>query len=146
MGAQLPRAEAIDIPEPTPLSALGASSAAVLLARAGSEAARAAARYAIAQRADAELSAELGRAARRLRALRDRWIPQHEQALAALDLTLDAARTGHPHPMADRAQWFGYRPLGMIVKASATLAPGREPGVSTERENYRCGSTALQRR
>ena len=34
----------------------------------------------------------------------------------------------------------------MIVKASATLEPGLEPGVSTDRENYRCGSTALQRR
>ncbi|HTP18538.1 MAG TPA: V-type ATP synthase subunit D [Solirubrobacteraceae bacterium] len=105
MGAQLPRAEAIEIPQPPPLSALGASSAAVLLARAGAEAARAAARYAIAQRADAELSAELGRAARRLRALRDRWIPQHEQALAALDLTLDEAQ----REQAIRIRWLTER-------------------------------------
>ncbi|MGZ4184379.1 MAG: V-type ATP synthase subunit D [Solirubrobacteraceae bacterium] len=92
MGAQLPRAEAVDVPEPPDLSALGASSAAVLLARACSDAARAAARYAVARRAEAELSVELGRAARRLRALRDRWIPQHEQALVALDLALDEAQ------------------------------------------------------
>jgi len=102
MGAHLPRADAIDIPEPPPISALGGSSAAVLLARACSEAARAAARYAIAERASAELSAELGRAARRLRALRDRWIPQHEQALAALDLALDEAQ----REQAIRVRWL----------------------------------------
>lgn len=102
MGAQLPRSEAIEIPEALPLSALGASSAAVLLARACSEATRAAARYATAERADAELSAELGRAARRLRALRDRWIPQHEQALAALDLALDESQ----REQAVRVRWL----------------------------------------
>ena len=91
MGARIPRAEAIGVPEPPPVSALGGSSAAILLAHACSEAARAGARYAVVQRAEAELSAELGRVARRLRALRDRWIPQHEQALAALDLALDEA-------------------------------------------------------
>ena len=105
MGAQLPRADAIDIPDPPPLSALGGSSASVLLGRAGSDATRAAARYAIAQRADAELSAELGRAARRLRALRDRWIPQHEQALAALDLALDEAQ----REQAIRIRWLTTR-------------------------------------
>ena len=102
MGAQLPRDEAIDIPEPPLLSALGGSSASVLLARAGSEATRAAARYAVAERADAELAAELGRAARRLRALRDRWIPQHEQALAALDVALDEAQ----REQAIRIRWL----------------------------------------
>ena len=56
------------------------------------EAARAAARHAVAERADAELSAELGRAARRLRALQERWIPEHEQALAPLDLALDESQ------------------------------------------------------
>jgi hypothetical protein len=81
MGARIPRADRVDVPEPPAVSALGGSSAAVLLGRACYEAAGAATRYAIADRADAELSAELGRAARRLRALRERWIPQHEQAL-----------------------------------------------------------------
>ena len=130
MGAQLPRADAIDIPESPPVSALGASSAAVLLARAGSEATRAAVRYAVAQRADAELSAELGRAARRLRALRDRWIPQHERALAALDLALDEAQ----REQAIRIRWLTGR------SGSGSAPP------DAERENYRCGPTALQRR
>jgi V/A-type H+/Na+-transporting ATPase subunit D len=92
MGARLPAIERITVPEPPPLSALGGSSAAVLAARACVEATRSAARYAVAQRADIELSAELRRAARRLRALRERWIPQHEAALAQLDLALDESQ------------------------------------------------------
>jgi V/A-type H+/Na+-transporting ATPase subunit D len=106
MGAQLPRAEVIGVPDPPPISALGGSSAAVLLASACSEAARAAARYAIAERAQAELSTELRRAARRLRALRERWIPQHEQALATLDLALDEAQ----REQAIRVRWLAERP------------------------------------
>jgi len=102
MGARIPRAEVIDIPEPPAVSALGGSSAAVLLARACCEATRAASRYAVAQRAESELSAELGRAARRLRALRERWIPQHEQALAALDLALDESQ----REQAIRVRWL----------------------------------------
>ena len=108
MGARIPRAEAIDVPEPPAISALGGSSAAVLLARACCEAARAATRYAIAERAESELSAELGRAARRLRALRERWIPQHEQALAALDLALDEGQ----REQALRVRWFAERSSG----------------------------------
>jgi hypothetical protein len=46
-----------------PLSALGARSAAVLLAQACCEATVAAARFAIAQRAEAEVDAELARPA-----------------------------------------------------------------------------------
>jgi V/A-type H+/Na+-transporting ATPase subunit D len=102
MGAQLPAAEAIDVPNPPSVSALGGSSAAVQLADACCQATRAAARYAIAERTEAELSAELARAARRLRALRDRWIPQHEQALAALDVTLDEAQ----REQAIRVRWL----------------------------------------
>jgi V/A-type H+/Na+-transporting ATPase subunit D len=108
MGARIPRAESIDVPEPPPISALGGSSAAVLLARTCCEAARAATRYAVAERAESELSAELGRAARRLRALRERWIPQHEQALAALDLALDEAQ----REQAMRVQWLAGRSSG----------------------------------
>jgi len=105
MGARIPRAEVIDVPEPPAVSALGGSSAAVLLARACCEAARAATRYAIAERAESELSAELGRAARRLRALRERWIPEHERALAALDLALDEAQ----REQAVRVRWLTRR-------------------------------------
>ena len=107
MGARIPRAETIDVPEPPAISALGGSSAAVLLARASPEAARAATRFAIAERAESELSEELRRAARRLRALRERWIPEHEQALAALDLALDEGQ----REQAIRVRWLsGRRP------------------------------------
>jgi V/A-type H+/Na+-transporting ATPase subunit D len=102
MGARIPCAEAIEVSEIPDLSALGGSSAAVLLAQACGDAVRAAARYAIAERAASELSAELARAARRLRALRERWIPQHEQALAALDLALDESQ----REQALRVRWL----------------------------------------
>lgn len=92
MGARIPRATAIEVADPPAVSALGGSSAAVMLGDACAHAARAAVRYAVAERAEAELSAELARAARRLRALRERWIPEHEQALAALELSLDEAQ------------------------------------------------------
>jgi V/A-type H+/Na+-transporting ATPase subunit D len=105
MGARIPQAKVIEIPDLPDVSALGGSSAAVLLAQACTEAARAAARYAIAQRAAGELSAELARAARRLRALRERWIPQHEQALAALDLALDESQ----REQAIRVRWLAKR-------------------------------------
>jgi len=105
MGARIPSIERITVPDPPPLSALGGSSAAVLLARAACEATRAAARHAAAERAQAEISAELARAARRLRALQDRWIPQHEQALAKLDLALDESQ----REQAARVRWLTRR-------------------------------------
>jgi V/A-type H+/Na+-transporting ATPase subunit D len=106
MGARIPSVEGIAVPDPPPLSALGGSSAAVLLARACGEATRAAARHAVAQRAEEEVSAELGRAARRLRAVQERWIPQHEQALARLDLALDESQ----REQAARVRWLTRRP------------------------------------
>jgi V/A-type H+-transporting ATPase subunit D len=105
MGAQLPSVERISVPDRPPLSPLGASSAAVLLARACREATVAAARHAVAEHADREISAELRRAARRLRALRERWIPQHEQALAQLDLALDESQ----REQAARVRWLTHR-------------------------------------
>jgi V/A-type H+/Na+-transporting ATPase subunit D len=118
MGARIPRADRVDVPEPPAVSALGGSSAAVLLARACYEAVGAATRYAIADRANAELSAELGRAARRLRALRERWIPQHEQALAALDLALDEGQ----REQAVRVRWLAGRlPSGTSVDSTDTV-------------------------
>jgi V/A-type H+-transporting ATPase subunit D len=89
MGALLPTAQTVVVPDLPPVSAFGGSSAAVFLARASREATHAAACAAAAERAEAELGAELRRTARRLRALRQRWIPQHETALAQLDLALD---------------------------------------------------------
>jgi V/A-type H+-transporting ATPase subunit D len=89
MGAWLPTSQTVVLPDLPPVSALGGSSAAVLLARACGEATHAAARAAAAERAETEIATELRRTAVRLRALRQRWIPQHETALAELDLALD---------------------------------------------------------
>lgn len=106
MGARIPELQRITVPDPPPVSALGGSSAAVLLTRACREATRAAARCAVAERAEQEVSAELGRAARRLRAVQDRWIPQHERALARLDLALDESQ----REQAARVRWLVRRP------------------------------------
>jgi V/A-type H+-transporting ATPase subunit D len=105
MGASIPAIEAAAVPDPPPVSALGGSSAAVIAASSCCEAVRAAARYAVAQRAERQLSAELTRAARRLRALQDRWIPQHEAALARLDLALDESQ----REQAARVRWLTRR-------------------------------------
>ncbi len=101
MGARLPNADELRVPDPPALSALGGSSAAVIAARAHCQATRAAVRYAVAMRADAELSGELARATRRLRALEKRWIPEHETALARLELALDESQ----REQAVRVRW-----------------------------------------
>lgn len=106
MGARIPSVQRITVPDPPPLSTLGGSCAAVLLARVWCEATRAATRYAVAQRAEREVVAELRRAARRLRAVQERWIPQHEQALAQLNLELDESQ----REQAARVRWLTRRP------------------------------------
>ena len=106
MGARIPSVQRITVPDPPPLSTLAGSSATVLLARACGEATRAAAHYAVAERAEQEVLAELRRAARRLRAVRERWIPQHEQALAKLNLELDERQ----REQAARVRWLTRRP------------------------------------
>lgn len=113
MGARLPRVEALAIPDPPPLSSLGGGSASVMAARACGDAAHAAVRYAVAQRSEGELADELARAARRLRALRARWIPQHERALASLDLALDE----NQREQAARVRWLTRR------ASTATVVP-----------------------
>lgn len=105
MGAQLPMVAAVNVGRAPELSALGASSAAVIAARACAQATQAATRCAAAERAEAELAAELARASRRLRALEHRLIPQHEEALARLDLALDE----NQREQAARVRWLTRR-------------------------------------
>jgi V/A-type H+-transporting ATPase subunit D len=102
MGARLLSLDAVVVPEPLPVSALGGSSAAVIAARACGEATQAAARWAVSEHAEHELSAELGRTARRLRGLRDRLIPELEAALAGLNLVLDE----NQREQAARVRWL----------------------------------------
>ncbi len=105
MGAKLPVLGAVETPQAPELSALGASSAAVLSARACARATQAAARCAAAERAQAELAAELARASRRLRALQERVIPEHERALASLEIALDESQ----REQATRVRWLTRR-------------------------------------
>jgi len=105
MGAELVEVRDLELPARLPVSALGGSSAAVLLADACREATVAAARLAAASRAESELAVQLASAARRLRALRQRWIPLHEQALAQLELALDESQ----REQAMRVRWLGER-------------------------------------
>jgi len=123
MGARIPMADDVVLPDVPALSALGGSSAAVITAHACREAARAAVRCAIAERADAELSAELVRAARRLRALQQRWIPQHEAALARLDLVIDE----NHREQAARVRWLtsGRAPSESTKRSATPAATGR---------------------
>lgn len=102
MGAKLPVLGAVGVGRAEDLSALGASSAAVIAAGACVEATRAAARCAAAERAEQELTAELARTSRRLRALERRLIPQHEQALAQLEIALDESQ----REQAARVRWL----------------------------------------
>ena len=103
MGARIPVARADRGPGPAaPLGARRQLGDGAARPRLRARRRAAAARYAVAQRAETELAAELARAARRLRALRDRWIPQHEEALARLDLALDESQ----REQAARVRWL----------------------------------------
>lgn len=105
MGARLPAVASAELAQAPQLSALGASAATVQAARACAQATLAAARCAAAARAEAELAAELTRTSRRLRALEHRVIPQHEQALARLELVLDESQ----REQAARVRWLARR-------------------------------------
>ncbi len=108
-------AEAEVSPGPAPdLSALGGSSALVYAAAAHRRALEAAARYGAARVAHERVAAELQATTRRLRAVERRWIPEHEAALAALELALDETERED----SARVRWVVRRRL-----ASATIEP-----------------------
>ena len=132
MGARVPSAEQIVVPEPPALSALGASSATVFAALACCHATRAAIRHAVAERAAAELDAEFARATRRVRALRKRWIPQHEAALAQLDLQLDE----NQREQAARVRWLTRRQR-LADPDAERGAPGPRPAGPSRAEHAR---------
>ena len=88
LGTPSPELAALRLPEPTDLVALGGPAVASAAA-AHARALEAAASYAVARAAHDGVAAELAATNRRLRAIRRRWIPQHEQALARLELALD---------------------------------------------------------
>ncbi len=88
LGTSSPQSVALRLPEPLDLVALGGPSVAIA-ASAHREALEAASTFAALRTAQEAIGMELGATNRRLRAIERRWIPQHEHALATLDLALD---------------------------------------------------------
>lgn len=102
LGTWLPADPRVEIPPTPDLIAPGGSSAVRYAASAYGRAVEAGARYAAARLALERIETELASAIRRLRALERRWIPAHEQALAALALALDETERED----ALRSRWF----------------------------------------
>ena len=86
VGVTYPSTASVELAAPPPLAGTAALAAATGATRV---ALGAAVRYAAATTALARVDAELTATIRRLRALRDRWLPHLEEQLAALDLRLD---------------------------------------------------------
>ena len=102
MGATYPSDVEVQVPPTPDLVAPGGSSALPYASSAYGRAVEAGARYGAARLALERIEAELATTTRRLRALERRWIPAHEQALAALTLALDEGERED----AVRARWF----------------------------------------
>jgi len=105
MGATYPSDAEVQIPPTPDLVAPGGSSALPYAASAYGRAVEAGARHAAARLALERIEAELATTIRRLRALERRWIPAHEQALAALTLALDEGERED----AVRSRWYAAR-------------------------------------
>lgn len=88
LGATSPRSATVRLADQPDLVALGGPSVAISAA-AHADALEAAATFAALRAAREAVGLELTATNRRLRAIERRWIPQFEQALAALDLALD---------------------------------------------------------
>lgn len=102
MGTTYPSDVEVQVPPTPDLVAPGGSAALPYASSAYGRAVEAGARYAAARLALERIEAELATTIRRLRALERRWIPAHEQALAALTLALDEGERED----AVRARWF----------------------------------------
>jgi V/A-type H+-transporting ATPase subunit D len=112
MGATYPSDAEVQLPPTPDLVAPGGSSALPFAASAHGRAVEAGARHAATRLALERIDAELATTIRRLRALERRWIPAHEQALAALTLALDEGERED----AVRARWFAERgPEGRAI-------------------------------
>jgi vacuolar-type H+-ATPase subunit D/Vma8 len=102
LGTWLPSEPDVKLSATPDLIAPGGSSAVRFAASAYGRAVETGARYAAARLALERVEHELASTIRRLRALERRWIPAHEEALAALALALDETERED----ALRARWF----------------------------------------
>lgn len=102
LGVSYPSDADVRLPPTPDLVAPGGSSALPRAAAAYGRAVEAGLRFAAARSALDRVEAELAATTRRLRALERRWIPAHEEALAALALALDETERED----ALRTRWF----------------------------------------
>ena len=102
LGVVYPSDAEVRLPSTPDLIAPGGSSALATAASAYGRAVEAGARFAAARSALDRVEAEFAATTRRLRALERRWIPAHEDALAALALGLDETERED----AIRGRWF----------------------------------------
>ena len=105
LGVVVPEDVELTFGDPVELAPFGASLPLTLAAGAHRQALAAAARYARAAEAHRRVDDELSNTSRRLRALEQRWIPRHEEALARLELALDEAERED----AGRVRWLEER-------------------------------------
>lgn len=101
LGTSFPAAATVRTSEPPDFVALGGGSTVALAARAHAEALVAGAAHAATRAAYEAITSELAATTRRLRAIERRWIPEHESALHALELMLEARELED----AVRARW-----------------------------------------
>ena len=91
LGVACPETPELELPALAGAAGVGGSAALPVAAAAHRRALEAAARFGALRVAHDRISDELAATNRRLRAIERRWIPQHEEALAALALALDEA-------------------------------------------------------
>ena len=106
LGVTVPDGAEVDFTEPVDLVPLGVTLPLALAAGVHRQALEEAARYACVREAHRRVSEESRSTARRLRAIEQRWIPRHEEALARLELTLDELERED----SGRVRWFQGRP------------------------------------
>ncbi len=120
LGVVYPSSAEVTLPATPDLVAPGGSSALATAAAAYGRAVAAGAHAAALRAAHDRVEAELAATTRRERALERRWIPAHEEALAALALALDETERED----AVRGRWFAERPPTPTGRASSGLGAG----------------------
>ena len=110
LGVVYPDSAEVEVP-PAELFPAGGSAALAYAAQAHGRALEAAARLGAVQTAYRRTSEELRATTQRLRAIERRWIPEHEGALAALELALDEA----DREDTARVRWFVARRDGATL-------------------------------
>lgn len=91
LGVAVPSSARLELPPAADLVSLGGGASPQLAYAAHARALEHAAAVAVARAAHEAVSAELAATSRRLRAIETRWIRDHEEALARLELALDEA-------------------------------------------------------